>query len=433
MAKDTVKDVLHQTIYQVFVRQYSEEGSLVKVTEDLERIADMGYDYIYFVPLYPIGVENRKGTYGSPYAITDYRGINPDLGTLDDFKYLLNKAHALGLKVMMDIVFNHTAYDHPWRLSHPEYYYHKANGDFGNRVGDWTDVIELDLSNMDLRKELIDILVYWTSLGVDGFRCDVASLLPLDFWLAAREAIKKVNPHVIWLAESVETNFITALRSYGMHPVTDADLYQAFDVEYAYDILNYFYKALEGKMPLEVWKNLQNMQLALYPENAVKLWTLENHDQERIRNRVKSQRANLNCLAYSFFSKGMAFVYAGQEVEYRGKRDLFEKTPIQWPKETGPYQELLKRLIAFKKEAFFSDHRLFYVVEDEQEAMELRYEREDEQIIGLFDIKDVAGLYRIDLPDGIYKDLLSEREIAVKNGQVDLGLAPFAFKAPLKK
>lgn len=431
MAKDTPKEVLNQSIYQVFVRNFSQEGTLDKVTEALPYIAQMGFDYLYFVPIYPIGQENRKGTLGSPYAIADYRGINQEVGSLEDFKRLVNRAHELGLKIMMDIVYNHTAYDHPWRQSHPEYYYHKPNGDFGNRVGDWTDVIELDLSNQDLRKELIESLIYWVNLGVDAFRCDVASLLPLDFWLAAREAVRQVNPTCLWLAESVETNFITSLRGLGMKPETDADLYQAFDVLYPYDILTFFYQALEGSIPLKVWKSLQNMQQALYPQNAVKLWSLENHDQERIRSRVKSAKANLNCLAYSFFSKGMGFVYAGQEDEYATKTGLFDREPIKRSTEETPYKALLRRLLSLKKEEFMRDHQLFYVVENDQEAMELRYETKKEEFIGLFDIKDVKGRYRIDLADGDYVDALRDTTIQVRDGYVSLDQAPFVVKRPI--
>ena len=140
MAKDTLKSLSHQVIYQVYPRNHSDAGTFAGVVADLDRIKDLGVDILYLLPIHPIGEAARKGMLGSPYSIKDYRAINPELGTIDDFKTLINEAHDRGLKVMMDLVMNHTSRDHAWIQTHPEYYYLNKDGKMGNKVGDWSDI-----------------------------------------------------------------------------------------------------------------------------------------------------------------------------------------------------------------------------------------------------------------------------------------------------
>ena len=173
-------------IYQIFIRNYSKEGTFKKVTEDLPRLKELGIDIIYLTPIHEIGVENRKGTWGSPYAIKDYFSISPDLGTLSDFHELVDKTHELGMKIILDMVFNHTSPDNILINSHPEYYFYK-NGKRGNRVGDWTDIVDLDTLRDDTQEYLLSVLKYWLNQKVDGFRFDVASTIPLSLFTKARE------------------------------------------------------------------------------------------------------------------------------------------------------------------------------------------------------------------------------------------------------
>ena len=177
------------SIYQVFPRVYSKEGKLNNVTKDMKRIADMGFDYLYLLPIHPIGKIGRKGSLGSPYSIADYLSVDPELGTLDDFKDLISEAHKYGIKVMMDIVINHTANDHYWVNEHPEYYLLDKDGKPARKAAEWTDITDLNYDNLELRKELIAMLTYWAKLGVDGYRCDVASGVPYEFWKESDQAI----------------------------------------------------------------------------------------------------------------------------------------------------------------------------------------------------------------------------------------------------
>lgn len=224
-----------QTIYQVFVRNHTPQGNFKSLVSDLVRIKALGVDIIYLLPIHQIGLKARKGSYGSPYSIKDYHSISSDLGTLDDFILLLEEAHKLDLKVMLDIVFHHTSRDAIYIKSHPDWYIYK-NGQLANKVGDWSDICDLEIKNEELQEYLIDILVYWTRLGVDGFRCDVASLVPISFWKKAKEAVVSVNPNSIWLAESIEIEFRDYIRSIGEVAEDDETLYQAFDILYDYDI-----------------------------------------------------------------------------------------------------------------------------------------------------------------------------------------------------
>ena len=161
---------------------------LVEVSKDLPRIKDLGSDVIYLMPIHEIGEENRKGTWGSPYAIKDYFSISPDLGTLDDLKELINKTHELGMKIILDMVFNHTSPDNVLVATHPEYYFYK-DGKRGNRVGDWTDIVDLDTPREDVQDYLVSVLKYWLDVGVDGFRFDVASTIPLSLFEKARKIL----------------------------------------------------------------------------------------------------------------------------------------------------------------------------------------------------------------------------------------------------
>ena len=192
MAKQTDLGIRSYTFYQVFPRQHSKTQDFKGVIKDLDRIKKMGVDVLYLLPIHPIGEVARKGSKGSPYSIVDYYAIHEDLGTLEDFQVLIDEAHQRGMKVMIDIVFNHTSRDSVLVKDHPDWFYKNAHGEFANRVGDWSDITDLDFRKYEVWDYLTNVLVYWAKM-VDGFRCDVAPLLPIDFWVQARKAVEKIN------------------------------------------------------------------------------------------------------------------------------------------------------------------------------------------------------------------------------------------------
>ena len=186
----------------------------------------------------------------------------------------------MGRKCIIDVVYNHTSPDSWLALNHPEWFYHRPDGSFGNHIGDWTDVIDLDYSHPELWDYQIETLKYWAGM-VDGFRCDVAPLVPLDFWLRAREEVEKVRPGCLWLAESVEPLFISFTRANGIPTCSDSEMYRAFDICYDYDVFPCFKEYLDGTVPLSQYAQAVTRQEYTYPDNYVKLRFLENHDNPR--------------------------------------------------------------------------------------------------------------------------------------------------------
>lgn len=333
----------NEIIYQIFVRNYSEEGTFNAVTKDIERIKDLGVDIIYLLPIHEIGELNRKGTYGSPYAIKDYFSITKDYGTKEDFKCLIDKTHELGMKIIMDMVFNHTSPDNVLIDSHPEYYFYK-NGKRGNRVGDWSDIVDLDTSREDTQEYLLSVLKYWVSLGVDGFRFDVASMIPLSFFKKARE---ELGDKIIFIGESIDPGFAEYLRSIGDNPTPDEEMFPTFDSLYNYSWYAHFNNYLNGDGVLSSLVKALNHDESLLQDKGTRLNCMENHDQDRIA--YKARHKNLKEII-EFFSyiKGQLFIYAGQEYGIKHKPDLFEKDPVKWEKDENVY-DVYKKAILEKK------------------------------------------------------------------------------------
>ena len=281
MAANTDPRLQNQVIYSIYVRNHTSEGTFRAVIPDLDRIRALGTDIIWLMPIHPIGVEGKKGTLGCPYANRDYRAVNPAYGTMEDFEALVREIHACGMKCMIDVVYNHTSPDSVLYREHPEYFYRGPDGKPGNKLGDWADVIDLDYSNRGLRQYLTDTLVMWAGL-VDGFRCDVASFVPVEFWLQARAAVAAVNPDCVWLAETVHRSYGCLARRHGVYSASDGEVFRAFDLEYEYDVREVFDQYLRGEVPLSRYLDALSFQEACYPANYNKLRFLENHDQPRI-------------------------------------------------------------------------------------------------------------------------------------------------------
>lgn len=195
MAVNTDRKLQNQVIYSVYVRNHTPEGTFRAVIPDLDRIKSLGTDIIWFMPIHPIGLKGRKGSLGCPYANRDYRDVNPEYGSMADFMELVSARHARGMKCMIDVVYNHTSPDTVLYSEHPEFFYHGPDGKPGNKIGDWSDVIDLDYNNRALWDYQIASLKMWASL-VDGFRCDVASFVPVEFWQKAREEVSPRQPRL---------------------------------------------------------------------------------------------------------------------------------------------------------------------------------------------------------------------------------------------
>ncbi len=414
MALTTPTTYRNQVIYSIFTRQYSQEGTFQAVLKDLPRIKALGVDILWLMPIHPIGMKNRKGTLGSPYANLDYRAINPELGTRDDFIELVDAIHQQGMKVIIDVVYNHTSPDSVLSKEHPEWFLHKADGSFGNKIGDWSDVIDLDYSHPELWDYQIETLKQWARY-VDGFRCDVAPLVPLAFWLKARKSVSQVRPDCFWLAESVEPEMIRSCRKAGIPCLSDSVLYQAFDATYEYDIYFDFLGYLTGKSSLAGYAEKINAQEAIYPANYVKLRCLENHDRRRIADLVKDEKTRRNWTAFLYFQQGITLLYNGQEKEVTHQPSLFDKDPILW--DTGHDQTgLLTRLAQLKKDPLFAQSS-YEVKALAEKGLLARHCGQGKELVGLFQVKRDSSPLLVPLLDGTYRDLISNQDFTIEKGQ----------------
>ena len=336
----------NEVIYQIFVRNYSIDGSFKAVEDDLSRIKDLGVDIIYLMPINEIGIKNRKGTYGSPYASKDYFSISKDLGTLKDLKSLIKKTHKLKMKIIVDMVLNHTAPDSVLFQEHPEFYFMK-NGKPGNRVGDWSDIIDLDTSRKDTQDYLINVLEYWKNIGFDGFRFDVASMIDLNLFKRAREIL---GNETIFLAESIDDDFAKYVESCGIHATPDNELFPIFDCCYNYSWYRPLERYLKTREGLENVIDNINRDLQYMPKEYLRCNCIENHDCERISSLIKDEEELIRITKLSYYLKGCPFIYAGQEYGINKKPNLFEKDPINWNLENKNNKifELHKELIRVK-------------------------------------------------------------------------------------
>ena len=421
MAIDTDRSLQTQVIYSVYVRAHTPEGTFRAVIPDLDRIRALGTDIIWFLPIHPIGVKGKKGSLGCPYANRDYRAVNPAYGTLEDFRALADAIHARGMKVMIDVVYNHASPDSVLYAQHPEFFWHDAEGKPGNKIGDWADVIDLDYSNPALWDYQIESLCGWAQI-VDGFRCDVASFVPVAFWEKARAAVEQVRPGCIWLAETVHGGFGAFARHNGFYSATDYEMFTAFDLEYEYDIREYFDRYLRGEIALSHWLDMLNMQEAIYPANYNKMRCLENHDQPRIASFVPEESDLINYTALLYFLKGTTLLYAGQEWEDEHLPSLFEKETID--RETGrDLSPLLRRLSEIKHTCFSGDDAFWGEGDDERRIALLRRGK----YAGVFSLDSRSGPVRLDAPDGIYRDLIAGEAVEVKGGTLYCPGRPLIF------
>lgn len=426
MAKQTDLNLQKQLIYSIYVRSHTPEGTFRAVIPDLDRIRALGTDIIWFLPIHPIGVEGKKGSLGCPYANRDYRSVNPVYGTMEDFKELVAQIHKRGMKCMIDVVYNHTSPDAALVTEHPEFYYRKADGSFGNRCGEWADVIDLDYDNRALWDYQIESLKMWAAI-VDGFRCDVASFVPVEFWKKARMAVEAVHKGCIWLAESVHLGFGNFARRNGIYSAKDYELYEAFDLEYEYDIREVMDKYLKGGACLSQWTDAMNMQEAVYPDNYNKMRCLENHDQPRIASFIKDEAALRNYTAMVYFMKGTTLIYAGQEYADTHLPSLFEQEPVN--RETGvDLSPLMQKLIRIKKEQFGVSDYFYASADDENDIAVMERGDLSRKCVGVFSLKAKSGAVAVDLPDGAYENLIDGTRKTVKDGRMAVDGTPVIIK-----
>ncbi|MFC6182406.1 alpha-amylase family glycosyl hydrolase [Lactiplantibacillus daowaiensis] len=421
MAQNTDLKLREQLIYSIFPRNYTTQGGFKAIEADLPRIKALGTNIIWLMPMYPVGEKNRKGALGSPYAIQDYRKINPELGTKADFVALTEAIHAQGMRVIIDIVYNHTSPDSKLLADHPDWFFRKADGSLGNRVADWSDIIDLDYANHELWDYQIETLKQWADY-VDGFRCDVAPLVPLDFWLTARKALAAYKPGLIWLAESNDPVFLKQVRDNGFEDLSDSELYQAFDMVYDYDVLDDLHATAAGERTLGEFARILMKQDVTFPKNYVKMRFLENHDVPRAASYLKDPQTLQNWLAFNLFEKGSALIYAGEEFGNDHLPSLFDADPVPL---AGPLNltATIQRVASIKHNQLFVQGAYTVTALNDQ-VMRIQYQLGDKLAQGYFALRPFEGEIACDLPDGQYVNQLTGTDVTVTQQQLTLANAP---------
>jgi glycosidase len=321
------------SIYEVNIRQYTAEGTFKAFEKHLPRIKDMGIDIIWLMPITPISQVNKKGSLGSYYACSSYTKINPEFGSTNDFKDLVDAAHNLGMKVIIDWVANHTGKQHEWMQENPSWFAQDASGNFTERNG-WDDVVDLNFDNPLMRIALIDAMKYWVQqFNLDGFRCDMAHLVPLDFWINARTVLESTKT-LYWLAEC-----------------EDMAYHQVFDTSYAWAWMHASQKVGKGSDGLhEVYNTLH--QYAQYPERAYKLFFTSNHD-ENSWNGTEYEKYGIAAKAWAVFTftwNGQPLIYSGQELPNLKRLAFFDKDQIQWTTSKPLLNDFYKTLLHARKQ-----------------------------------------------------------------------------------
>ena len=333
-------------IYQIFPRQFSPTGDFNGITARLDELQDLGVNVLWLMPIHPIGEKMRKGTVGSPYAVRDYYAIDAANGTEADLKRLVAEAHRRHLKVILDIVANHTAWDSVL-MQHPEFYKQDAAGKILPPVPEWTDVAGLNYENPKLRQYMIDMLKHWiepATFDLDGFRCDVASMVPTTFWEQARTELTKVKPDIMLLAEASKPEL----------------LLRAFDADYAWPFHAALNSILLNGASASELKRSWDESRQQFPQGAVHMRMSDDHDEARAVARFGLKGA-LAAQAMMFTLDGVPLVYNGMEAgdaTESGDPALFEKLPIFWhPKERPPLRDIYRSLIQLRRQypAFRND------------------------------------------------------------------------------
>ena len=343
-SQDTAREspdwVKNGIIYEVFPRDFGPNGTFNEVKARIPELKDLGVNILWIMPIHPIGVVNRKGTFGSPYSVRDYLGITPDYGNLSDLQSLVQTAHQNNMKVILDLVANHTAWDYSWITTHPEFYHHDTTGNIISPNPYWTDVAWLDYSNSTLRNEMLNVVTYWVqTCDFDGYRCDYAEGVPLDFWDSVRDTLGSIKPDIFMLAEGYKPE----------HHL------KAFDMSYSWPTYGMLLNVYNGSTSPIYLISTMTTEREMFPVNSLFLRYIDNHDQNRAPL-VFGEEGWKPAAAFIFLINGVPMLYNGQEIGDTTRTnggELFEKSPIDWSLETTTrtqeYYSYYSTLIDYRK------------------------------------------------------------------------------------
>ena len=406
----------NKIIYEVNLRQYTKEGTFNAFEKHLSKLKELGVGILWFMPIHPIGEKNRKGTLGSYYSVKDYKDVNPEYGTLEDFKSLVDKIHESGMYVIIDWVANHTSWDNVWMKDHPDFYTKDSAGNNIPPVADWADVIDLNFDNMELRSAMMDAMKFWVEeYDIDGYRCDVAGMVPMDFWLDVKEELDKIKP-VFMLAEAWEPEH-----------------HQAFDMTYSWEIHHLMGDIAKGKKNANDLKTRIEKENEMYPETAYRMQFTSNHDENTWKGTVYEKYGD-GAEAFAvltFMIPGMPLIYNGQEAGLSKRLQFFEKDPIEW--KDDKFKDLYIKLIELKKEneALFSGEKggeIKWLTVNDNIFSFIR-EKNGEKIVAVFNLSGKENSVELEstLIEGDYKEFNSGKENEF-NSSASYNLKPWEYK-----
>lgn len=399
-------------MYEVFPRDFSAAGNFNAISARLDDLKNLGVDVLWLMPIHPLGEKLKKGAIGSPYCVRDFYAINPDYGTTNDFKQLVVQAHQRGMKVIMDVVAGHTAWDSVL-MAHPEFYTKDAGGKIHPPYPDWTDVAELNYANQDLRRYMIEMLKYWVqNFAVDGFRCDTAFTVPVDFWEAARTELEKINPGVVIITDA------------GAKPLL---LSKAFDMDYAGNFFETLNQVMTSEQPASLLADSWQHTREQFPAGALHLRFTDHHNMSRAVARYGlngAQAAQVMVLLLD----GVPLFYNGMEVgDATESADpaLFEKMPVFWQPGGRPaLRDIYRDVIKLRKqhEAFINSDVAWLTNSAPADVVSfLRHDAADEYLV-LINLSNRRVSATVDLPNaGAFEPV----KIAGRAGPVDIVLPEF--------
>jgi glycosidase len=308
--------IMQGNIYEVNVRQYTPEGTFNAFAKHLPRLKSMGVQTLWFMPINPISKKDRKGTLGSYYAVSDYTAVNPEHGSMNDWKMLVQKIHQLGMKVIIDWVPNHTGADHNWLNTHPDFFVKDSTGQPATMF-DWTDTRVLDFKNLTMQDSMINAMKFWiTSTKIDGFRCDVAWNVPGSFWTHCTQELKKCKSDVFMLAEG-DNDYLH--RS-------------GFDATYPWEMFKMMIKVAAGEKPAVALDSIKQKYDTLYPSTALEMFFTSNHDENSWNKAEYGVFEGEKHAPFAVFTQTMArsvpLIYSGQEEPLLRPLPFFEKDTI---------------------------------------------------------------------------------------------------------
>lgn len=413
------------TIYQLNTRQFSTEGTFEAAQRELPRLKELGVDVIWLMPIHEIGIKNRKGSLGSPYAVRDYYSVNSEFGNLETLKAFVNAAHELGMYVILDWVANHTAWDNVLVETHPDWYEKDYKGDFRPTPWwDWSDIIDLDFTNPGTRQYMTEALKYWVEeVDIDGYRCDVAGFVPVDFWNNVRKELDAIKP-VFMLAE---------WESRDLHA-------QAFDMTYAWSWNETMHKICTGQADVNGLYIYYSWNESAFPPNALRMTFVSNHDKNAWEGTMWEQFGDglEAAIVLSVIGEGMPLIYNGQEAGNSKRLEFFEKDPIVWKEHY--IGQLYKELFALLKENTALWHGQWGATmvkipnSSETEILSFIRKNDQDKVFAVFNFSSNAQTitFKESLYHGSYQEFFSKESFDLAE-DFELTLAPWEYRVFVKK